>query len=124
MLFPMLFNGPGSEFLKTNIAGHFLCMGEPLVLCEVRLVSRGVAALITLVLDAQMFVLYVAFERVCPRRGEMALITRDPVTARLVPVQIVLPQLLGKHCLVLTVLTLVLGRSAMDALHMLLKDRL
>ena len=52
--------------------------------------------------------LYVSFERVCPQRGEVTLITRDPVAARLVPVQIVLPQLLGKPRGVLTVLTPVL----------------
>ena len=120
MLFPVLLNGPGSELLEANIASHFLCMGEPLVLCEVRLVSRGVAALITLVLDAQMFVLHVTFERVGPRRGKMALITGNTVAAWLVSVQIMLPQFLGKHCFVLTMLTLVLGRSAVDALHMLL----
>ena len=124
MLFPVLFDGPGSELLEANIASHFLCMGEPLVFCEVRLVSRGVAALVTLVLDAQMFVLHVTFERVGPRRGKMALITGNTVTAWFVSVQIVLSQLLGKHCGVLTVLTLMLDRSAVDVLNMLLQRRL
>ena len=75
-------------------------------------------------LDAQMFVLHVAFECVGPRCGKMALITGNTVAARLVSVQIVLSQLLGKHCGVLTVLTLVLDRSAMDVLNMLLQRRL
>ena len=58
----------------------------------------------------------VSFERVGPQRGEMTLITRDSVAARLVPVQIVLPQLLGKHRGVLTVLTLIL-LGAVDAFN-------
>ena len=71
-----------------------------------------------------MFVLNMPLECVCSCCGEMTLITWDPVAARLVPVQIVLPQLLGKHRGVLTVLTLMLNRSAVNILNMLLKRRL
>ena len=108
MHFLMLFIGPCSELLAANIAGHLPSVGQPLVFGQRRLVASGIATLVTLILNTQMFVLHMALQSVRSRCGEMTLITWDTVTARLVPVQIVTLHFLGKHRGVLTVLTPVL----------------
>ena len=101
----MFVNRPGFVNLEANVTGHFLRVGILLMLGQISLAARGIAAEITGVHNAQMLALDVMLQRVGPRCGEVTVITWDSFLARLVPVDPMSSKLFGRQRFIFTVLT-------------------
>ena len=98
-------NGPSFIDFEADITGHRLGVRILLMLGQIGLTASRIVAQAARMPDAQMPRFHVTFKRVSPRGSEMTVITGNTFLARLVPVQPVLLQVFGGHCLVVTMLT-------------------